>query len=62
MKVVEIKAELEKVSKIIPELRKDLNEAYVAGQGKKSRMKLLWKQYEDQYREIRNSPLYKSLQ
>lgn len=62
MKVVEIKAELEKVSKIIPELRKDLDEAYVADHGKKSKIKLLWKQYEDQYKEIRNSPVYKSLQ
>ncbi len=62
MKVTEIKSELEKVSKVIPELRKDLNEAYASGPGKKSRIKLLWKEYESRYNDIKNSKLYKTLQ
>jgi valyl-tRNA synthetase len=62
MKVNEIKAELEKVSKVIPELRKELDEAYALDSGKKSRIKLIWKEYEDQYKEIRNSRIYKTLQ
>jgi hypothetical protein len=62
MKVNEIKAELEKVSKVIPELRKDLDQAYALDTGKKSRIKLIWKEYEDQYKEIRNSKVYKTLQ
>lgn len=62
MKVSEIKSELEKVSKVIPELRKKLDEAYSSGTGKKGRIKLLWKQYEDRYKEIMNSPEYRDLQ
>ena len=62
MKVSEIKSELEKVSKVIPELRKELDEAYSLDTGKKSRIKLIWKEYEDQYKEIRNSKVYKTLQ
>lgn len=62
MKVAEIKSELEKVSKVIPELRKDLDAAYALDTGKKSRIKLLWKEYEDQYKEIKNSRVYKTLQ
>ena len=62
MKFTEIKSELEKVSKMIPELRKDLDQAYAMDTGKKSRIKLLWKEYEDQYKEIRNSRAYKNLQ
>lgn len=61
MKVAEIKSELEKVSKVIPELRKDLDEAYSADSGKKSRIKLLWKEYEDRYKEVRNSRVYRTL-
>lgn len=62
MKFTEIKSELEKVSRMIPELRKDLDKAYAMDTGKKSRIKLLWKEYEDQYKEIRNSRAYKNLQ
>jgi hypothetical protein len=62
MKVTEIKSELEKVSKVIPELRDDLNKVYTMGPGKKSQMKLLWKQYENKYKEIRDSKVYKTLQ
>jgi hypothetical protein len=61
MKVSEIKMELEKVSKVIPELRKDLDEVYTGGPGKKSRIKLLWKEYEDRYKEILNSRIYRTL-
>lgn len=62
IKVTEIKSELEKVSKLIPELRKDLDEAYHLDSGKKSRIKLLWKEYSDRYNEIKNSREYKNLQ
>lgn len=62
MKVTEIKSELEKVSKVIPELRKDLDEAYTLDTGKKSRIKLLWREYQDRYKEIRNSKIYNTLQ
>ncbi|WPU66879.1 hypothetical protein [Peredibacter starrii] len=62
MKITEIKSELEKVSKVIPELRKDLDEAYTLDAGKKSRIKLLWREYEDRYKEIRNSKVYNTLQ
>lgn len=62
MKITEIKSELEKVSKVIPELRKDLDEAYTLDTGKKSRIKLLWREYEDRYKEVRNSKVYNTLQ
>ncbi|MFP5384764.1 MAG: hypothetical protein ACLGHN_01705 [Bacteriovoracia bacterium] len=61
MKVNEIKEELEKISKVIPELRKDLDEAYSMETGKKSRIKLLWKEYEGRHKEIKNSRAYKNL-
>ena len=61
MKVAEIKSELEKVSKVIPELRKELDEAYSMDAGKKTKIKLLWKEYEDRYKEIRNSKVYRTL-
>lgn len=61
MKVNEIKEELEKISKVIPELRKDLDEAYNLDTGKKSRIKLLWKEYEDRHKEIKNSRAFKNL-
>lgn len=61
MKVTEIKSELEKVSKVIPELRKDLDKVYAMDSGKKSRIKLLWREYEKQYNEIKNSKIYKTL-
>lgn len=61
-KLQEIKAELEKVSKIIPELRHELDEVYASGPGKKSRMKLLWHQFEDRYNKVKNSPEYTKLQ
>lgn len=62
MKVTEIKSELEKVSKVIPELRKDLDKVYASGPGKKSRIKLLWKEYENRYNDVKNSKIYKTLQ
>lgn len=61
MKVNEIKDELEKVSKVIPELRRELDETYAMDAGKKSKIKLLWKEYEDRHREIKNSREYKNL-
>ena len=61
MKVTEIKNELEKVSKIIPELRKELDEAYNLESGKKSRIKLLWKEYESRHKELKNSRMYRNL-
>lgn len=62
MKVHEIKKELEKVSKVLPDLRHDLDEVYATDQGKKTKLKQLWKDYEDKYNEIRNSKVYKTLQ
>lgn len=62
MKVSEIKMELEKVSKVIPELREDLDKAYHLDSGKKSQIKLLWKEYADRYKEVRNSKVYRTLQ
>lgn len=62
MKVNEQKNELEKISKVIPELREELDEAYRLEYGKKSRIKLLWKEYEDRYKKIMASPEYKNLQ
>lgn len=63
MKVSEIKTELEKVSKVIPELRSDLDKAYhMSGAGKKRQIKLLWKEYADRYKEVMNSKLSRSLQ
>ena len=41
MKVHEMKEELEKVAKVVPELRQELDEAYNSETGKKSRIKLL---------------------
>ncbi|MGE3610164.1 MAG: hypothetical protein AB7I27_11295 [Bacteriovoracaceae bacterium] len=63
MKITEIKSELEKVSKIIPELRHDLDEIYASDEGgKKRKMKELWRQYENKYNEVKNSKIYKTLQ
>lgn len=61
MKVTEMKNELEKVSRVIPELRKELDEVYQMDSGKKSRMKLLWKQYEEKVKEMRNSREFRDL-
>lgn len=61
MKVHEMKAELEKVAKVIPELRHELDEAYRSEESKKSRIKLLWKQYERRHKEMRDSAEYKNL-
>ncbi len=61
MKVTEMKSELEKVSGIIPELRKELDEVYHMDSGKKSRLKLLWKEYEEKVKELRNSREYRDI-
>jgi len=61
MKVHEMKGELEKVAKVIPELRQELDEAYMTEAGKKSKIKLLWKQYESRHKELRDSKAYKNL-
>lgn len=61
MKVSELKDELEKVAKVTPELRDRLDEAYKSGAGKKSRIKLLWREFEDRHRELKNSREYKNL-
>ena len=62
MKVTEMKTELEKVSKFIPELRKELDEAYHLETGKKSKIKLLWKQYSDRYKEISETSEFRKMQ
>jgi hypothetical protein len=61
MKVNEMKNELEKVSRVIPELRKELDDAYQMDSGKKSRIKLLWREYEDRVKEMRSSREYREL-
>lgn len=61
MKVHEMKTELEKVSRVIPELRKELDEAYNLDSGKKSKLKLLWKEYEPRVKEMRMSKEFKDL-
>lgn len=62
MKVTEIKNELEKVARFIPELKEDLSRVYASeSSGKKSRLKQLWKDYEDRYKEIINSKEYRTL-
>lgn len=63
MKINEVKDELEKVSKFIPGLRKDLDQLYMSdSSGKKSRLKKLWRDYEDRYKELTNSKEYRTLQ
>lgn len=61
MKVTDMKNELEKVSRVVPELRKELDELYQLVSGKKSRIKLLWKQYEKRVKEMRNSREFRDL-
>lgn len=61
MKVNEMKNELEKVSRVIPELRKELDEVYHMATGKKSRLKLLWKEYEAKVNEMRSSREFRDL-
>lgn len=61
MKFYEMKEELEKVAKIIPELREELDKAYHSDTGKKSKIKLLWKQYEARHHEMRDSKDFKNL-
>ncbi len=61
MKVNEMKDELEKIAKIIPELRKELDDVYHMATGKKSRMKLLWKEYEGKAKELRASREYRDI-
>jgi hypothetical protein len=61
MKVFEMKAELEKVAKFIPELREGLDEAYKAHEGKKSKIKLLRQQYGKRHDEMRDSKQFEDL-
>ena len=61
MKVHEMKEELEKVAKVVPALRQELDEAYNSETGKKSRIKLLWKQYELKHHQMRESKEFKNL-
>ena len=61
MKVHEMKDELEKMAKVVPELRHDLDAAYVSSGGKKSKIKLLWKQYEHRHKELKGLADYKNL-
>jgi hypothetical protein len=62
MKVHEIKDELEKMAKVTPELRKELDQAYISESGKKTRLKYLWKQYEARHKQLSDSKDYKDLQ
>lgn len=62
MKVTDIKNELEKASRFIPELRKDLDEAYHLDTGKKSKIKLLWREYSDRYNAVKDTKEFRDLQ
>jgi hypothetical protein len=61
MKVHEMKDELEKISKVVPQLRQELDEAYTSHVSKKSKIKLLWKQYETRHKELRECGEYPNL-
>ncbi len=61
MKVNEMKMELEKVSKVIPELRKELDEIYHLESGKKGRLKLLWKEYGPKVKELKGSREFRDI-
>lgn len=61
MKVTEMKNELEKVSRVIPELRNELDKVYHMDTGKKSKLKLLWKEYEEKVKEMRSSREYRDI-
>jgi len=61
MKVTEMKNELEKVSRVIPELRKELDHVYQMDSGKKSKLKLLWKEYEGRVKEMKSSREFRDL-
>lgn len=62
MKIYDVKNELEKIAKLMPELRKELDEAYTLEHGKKSRLKEIWKEHEGELKEIMNSKEYRTLQ
>ncbi len=61
MRVNEMKDELEKVSKVLPKLRRELDEVYQMESGRKSRLKLLWREYETKVREMKSSKEYRDL-
>lgn len=61
MKIHEMKTELEKVAKFEPDLRHELDEAYKSSEGKKSKIKLLWKQYRNKHDEMRDSKRFENL-
>lgn len=61
MKIFEIKSELEKVAKAVPELREKLDDVYTSETSKKSKIKLLWKEYENKHKEMRDMREYKNL-
>lgn len=62
MNVHNVKNELEKASRFIPELRERLDEAYKLDHGKKSRIKLLWREFQDRYKEVSQTPEFRKLQ
>lgn len=61
MKVYEMKDELEKVAKAVPELRPKLDDAYTSEAGKKSKIKLLWNEYAQKHKELKSSRDFKHL-
>ncbi len=61
MKVHQMKDELEKIAKVVPELRRELDLVFRADKGKKPKLKLLWKQYESRHRELRDDRQYRDL-
>ena len=56
-----MKNELEKIAKVLPELRGKLDKLYSSETGKKREIKLLWKNYEKKHKELRDSREFKDL-
>ncbi len=61
MKIHEMKTELEKVAKVYPELRQELDDAYASPEGKKRKIKLIWQEYEKRHHELRDSKQHDNL-
>lgn len=61
MRVHEMKEELGKVSHVVPELRQELDDAYKSEGGKRSKIKLFWRQYEGKHKELSSSREFRHL-
>ena len=61
MKVNQMKSELEKVAKVLPDVRRQLDQIYHLEAGKKGRIKLLWKEYEPQVKELKSTKEFRDI-